>query len=88
MNDHIRLPEEDIHRPLQQVGFIHASQAGTTSTSSALSPIDTSEFAPRHLFYRRQAAIIQGELRRKNEVILYDWPIFPTLISDTCNSFC
>ena len=28
----------------------------------------------------------KGELRGKNEVILYDWPIFSALIFD--NSFC
>ena len=30
--------------------------------------------------------VFKGELRGKNEVILYDWPIFSTLIFD--NSFC
>ena len=45
------LPEEDIHRPLHQSG-IHSHLASTKSTSSALSSIDASEFAPRHLYYR------------------------------------
>ena len=41
---------------------------------------------PDHILTLLHQITFKGELRGKNEVILYDWPIFSTLIFN--NSFC